>query len=151
MNVCSTTAAWIALLCNLTIRHIIFQLPNIWDDELHNVVEMGLSTSPPLHSQDLSGILYAPHDFLNCKLASSPSIITTFYILGRFSAIRPDERTLNFVLDINCLNFLFVGYAEHLGIRHSEELFLWRSSVFGVQLRVCLWCTWPPFVSVPYN
>nr|XP_033508633.1 transcription factor bHLH49-like isoform X1 [Nicotiana tomentosiformis] len=33
------------------------QLPNIWDDELHNVVEMGLSTSPPLHSQDLSGSL----------------------------------------------------------------------------------------------
>ncbi|KAK4371087.1 hypothetical protein RND71_010562 [Anisodus tanguticus] len=33
------------------------QLPNIWDDELHNVVEMGLSTSAPLHSQDLSGSL----------------------------------------------------------------------------------------------
>ncbi|XP_016462240.2 transcription factor bHLH49 isoform X1 [Nicotiana tabacum] len=33
------------------------QLPNIWDDELHNVVEMGLSTSAPLHSQNLSGPL----------------------------------------------------------------------------------------------
>ncbi|KAK4373269.1 hypothetical protein RND71_008653 [Anisodus tanguticus] len=33
------------------------QLPNIWDDELHNVVEMGLSASEPLHSQDLSGSL----------------------------------------------------------------------------------------------
>ncbi|MCD9561456.1 hypothetical protein HAX54_020578 [Datura stramonium] len=33
------------------------QLPNIWDDELYNVVEMGLSASAPLHRQDLSGSL----------------------------------------------------------------------------------------------
>ncbi|CAN4121984.1 unnamed protein product [Withania somnifera] len=35
------------------------QAPNEWDNELHNVVQMGLSSSAPLSSQDLSGSLPA--------------------------------------------------------------------------------------------
>ncbi|XP_060214999.1 transcription factor bHLH49-like [Lycium barbarum] len=33
------------------------QAPNVWDNELHNVVQMGLNSSAPLSSQDLSGSL----------------------------------------------------------------------------------------------
>ncbi|OIT30706.1 PREDICTED: transcription factor bHLH49-like [Nicotiana attenuata] len=32
------------------------QVPNIWDDQLHNVVEMGFNSSAPLNSQDLSSL-----------------------------------------------------------------------------------------------
>ncbi|MCD9645370.1 hypothetical protein HAX54_034226 [Datura stramonium] len=35
------------------------QAPNVWDNELHNVVQMGLNSSVPLSSQDLSGSLPA--------------------------------------------------------------------------------------------
>ncbi|KAJ8548063.1 hypothetical protein K7X08_021299 [Anisodus acutangulus] len=35
------------------------QEPNVWDNELHNVVQMGLNSSAPLSSQDLSGSLPA--------------------------------------------------------------------------------------------
>nr|XP_016448171.1 PREDICTED: transcription factor bHLH49-like [Nicotiana tabacum] len=33
------------------------QVPNIWDDQLHNVVEMGFNSSAPLDSQDISSSL----------------------------------------------------------------------------------------------
>ncbi|XP_018633575.1 transcription factor bHLH49-like isoform X2 [Nicotiana tomentosiformis] len=32
------------------------QVPNIWDDQLHNVVEMGFNSSAPLDSQDISSL-----------------------------------------------------------------------------------------------
>ncbi|KAJ8570062.1 hypothetical protein K7X08_006639 [Anisodus acutangulus] len=35
------------------------QEPNVWDNELHNVVQMGLNSSVPLSSQDLIGSLSA--------------------------------------------------------------------------------------------
>uniref|UniRef100_F6HGF5 BHLH domain-containing protein n=1 Tax=Vitis vinifera TaxID=29760 RepID=F6HGF5_VITVI len=37
------------------------QLPNVWEDELHNVVQMGFSTGAPLNSQDLNGSLPPGH------------------------------------------------------------------------------------------
>lgn len=37
------------------------QLPNAWDDELHNVVHMGYVTSAPQDSQDISGSLPPGH------------------------------------------------------------------------------------------
>ncbi|GMH01831.1 hypothetical protein Nepgr_003670 [Nepenthes gracilis] len=38
------------------------QLPNVWEDELHNVVQMGFSASAPLSSQDInSGSLQSGH------------------------------------------------------------------------------------------
>lgn len=33
------------------------QVPNVWEDELHNIVQMGLNSSVPLSSQDISGSL----------------------------------------------------------------------------------------------
>ncbi|MCD7455957.1 hypothetical protein HAX54_030244 [Datura stramonium] len=32
------------------------QVPNVWDDQLHNVVEMGINSSVPLNCQDLSSL-----------------------------------------------------------------------------------------------
>lgn len=37
------------------------QVPDVWDGELHNIVQMGFSTSGPLNSQDLSGSLPTGH------------------------------------------------------------------------------------------
>lgn len=34
------------------------QLPNVWEDELHNVVQMSYGTSTPLNSQDADGIIF---------------------------------------------------------------------------------------------
>jgi hypothetical protein len=36
------------------------QLPNVWEDELHNVVQMSYGTSAPLNSQDADGIIFYP-------------------------------------------------------------------------------------------
>lgn len=34
------------------------QLPNVWEDELHNVIHMSYGTSAPLNSQDADGIIF---------------------------------------------------------------------------------------------
>ncbi|KAK6133961.1 hypothetical protein DH2020_032302 [Rehmannia glutinosa] len=36
-------------------------IPNVWDDELHNIVHMGFNSSAPVNSQDLSGSLPPGH------------------------------------------------------------------------------------------
>lgn len=36
-------------------------VPNVWEDELHNIVQMGLNSSAPLSSQDTSGSLAPGH------------------------------------------------------------------------------------------
>lgn len=35
---------------------ILLQAPNVWEDELHNIVQMGLNSSISLDGQDLDGI-----------------------------------------------------------------------------------------------
>ncbi|KAK6157753.1 hypothetical protein DH2020_012001 [Rehmannia glutinosa] len=37
------------------------QIPNVWEDELHNIVHMGFNSSAPVNSQDLSGSLPPGH------------------------------------------------------------------------------------------
>ncbi|GFP95298.1 transcription factor bhlh49 [Phtheirospermum japonicum] len=37
------------------------QVPNVWEDELHNIVHMGFNSSAPLTSQDLSGCVPPGH------------------------------------------------------------------------------------------
>lgn len=41
------------------------QLPNVWEDELHNVIHMSYGTSAPLNSQDADGSL--PHSHLKVE------------------------------------------------------------------------------------
>ncbi|KAE8023079.1 hypothetical protein FH972_008828 [Carpinus fangiana] len=41
------------------------QLPNVWEDELHNVVQMSYGTSAPLNSQDADGSL--PHSHMKVE------------------------------------------------------------------------------------
>ena len=33
------------------------QLPNVWEDELHNIIQMSYGTSAPPNGQDADGIL----------------------------------------------------------------------------------------------
>lgn len=35
---------------------ILLQVPNVWEDDLNNIVRMGLSSDMPLDSQELDGI-----------------------------------------------------------------------------------------------
>jgi hypothetical protein len=37
---------------------VTMQLPNVWEDELHNVVQMSYGTNAPLSSQDADGIIF---------------------------------------------------------------------------------------------
>lgn len=37
---------------------ISWQVSSVWDDELNNVVQMGLNSTAPLSHQDLSGIAF---------------------------------------------------------------------------------------------
>ncbi|CAI9096390.1 OLC1v1032534C1 [Oldenlandia corymbosa var. corymbosa] len=44
-----------------SLKDLSSQVSNVWEDELHNIVQMGLTSSAPLSSQDLSGPLPPGH------------------------------------------------------------------------------------------
>lgn len=65
---------------------ISWQVSSVWDDELNNVVQMGLNSTAPLSHQDLTGIA-----FLNLirldrhENLSFPFLFFSFYMIKELS------------------------------------------------------------------
>ena len=57
------------------------QLPNVWEDELHNVVQMNYGTSAPSDSQDVNGITPFYKRLAACLIGQMSSDPTKIYLM----------------------------------------------------------------------
>jgi hypothetical protein len=74
---------------------VTMQLPNVWEDELHNVVQMSYGTNAPLSSQDADGIIFFYPFCTNPLLWYTPYCSQVYYwvplCICRLSATQPYE------------------------------------------------------------
>lgn len=77
----------------------VYKVSNAWEDELHNIVQMGLNSTAPLSSQDLSGMRSFPSDFLFWNHKGTNLSKGSSYCTCRISATWANEsRTLTIFL-----------------------------------------------------